>query len=98
MKSAVFQILDFTPASWKEKTTRTEAAMTRVDPTTLFKKSYQHFTARSPELLIMDLLDFFDRSFLNWWDHMGLWPRNDKHNEGDDPNWRTSPVSIFQYN
>lgn len=97
MKSAVFQMLDFTPASWKEKTTRTEAAMTRVDPTTLLEKCHQYIIMRSREPLITDLLNFFDRSFLNWWDHMGLRPRNDEHNEGDGPNWRTSPVSISPY-
>jgi hypothetical protein len=32
MKRAVFQILDVTPASWKEKTTETEAAITKEDP------------------------------------------------------------------
>ena len=39
MKRAVFQMLGFTPASWRENTTRTEAAMTRLDPTKLFLKA-----------------------------------------------------------
>lgn len=37
MKRAVFQMLDLTPASWKEKTKSTEAAITNIDPTKLLR-------------------------------------------------------------